>query len=163
MVPSFRTGLGYDIHPLETNRRLVLGGVEIPFEKGLGGHSDADVLTHAIIDALLGAAGKGDMGVYFPDSDPRFRGISSLRLLEDVREMLAGDGFTVSNIDTVVLAQAPRLQKFKDSIRSRLAKTLNVPEEIINIKAKTPEGLDAIGRGEGISAQAVCLLTRPGS
>ncbi len=163
MTPSFRTGLGYDVHPLVSNRRLILGGVEIPFEKGLKGHSDADVLTHAIIDALLGAAGKGDMGIYFPDSDQRFRGVSSLRLLEEVRKMLDKDQFSVSNIDTVVLAQAPRLQPFREKIRSQLALTLKVSEEIINIKAKTPEGLDSIGRGEGISAQAVCLLMHPGS
>ncbi len=156
----FRTGIGYDMHRLEEGRRLILGGVEIPFEKGLVGHSDADVLTHAIIDSLLGAAGKGDMGVYFPDSDARFKGISSMKLLEAVREMLEESRFTVLNIDSVVVAQAPKLMPYMDSMRHEISKIMKIDEERVNVKAKTPEGLDSIGRVEAVSAQAVCTLSR---
>lgn len=155
-----RTGIGYDMHRLEEGRRLILGGVEIPFEKGLAGHSDADVLTHAIIDALLGAAGKGDMGVYFPDSDASFQGISSLKLLDAVRVMLEESRFRVLNIDSVVVAQAPKLRPYMDSMRKNISETMKMDEDRVNIKAKTPEELDSIGRGEAVSAQAVCTLSR---
>lgn len=155
-----RSGIGYDMHRLEEGRRLILGGVEVPFEKGLAGHSDADVLVHAIIDSLLGAMGKGDMGIYFPDSDDRFKGISSLKLLEEVRLTLEKSDFGVQNIDSVIVAQAPKLRPFMEAMRREISKTLNVEEDRINIKAKTPEGMDSIGRGEAVSAQAVCILSR---
>jgi 2-C-methyl-D-erythritol 2,4-cyclodiphosphate synthase len=157
-LSGIRTGIGYDIHPLVEKRPLIIGGVEIPYSKGLAGHSDADVLSHAVADALLGAAGEGDLGRHFPDTDPQYKDISSLRLLEKVRDRLQAAGFVILNIDTIVIAQAPRLTPFMDRIKARIAKTLGLPEEAVNIKAKTAEGLDSIGRGESIAAQAVCML-----
>ena len=159
-LSGIRTGIGYDIHPLVKGRPLIIGGVEIPYPKGLAGHSDADVLIHAVGDALLGAAGEGDLGRHFPDTDPQYKDISSLRLLEKVRDRLQAGGFVILNIDTVVIAQAPRLIPYMDQIRARIAKTIGLPEEAVNIKAKTAEGLDSIGRGESIAAQAVCILLK---
>lgn len=159
-IPRVRAGIGYDIHPLVENRPLIIGGVEIPYPKGLAGHSDADVLCHAVADALLGAAGAGDLGSHFPDTDPKYRGISSLRLLEEVRDLLTSAGYGVLSIDTVVIAQWPKLQPYMARMRSQIAKTIGVDEEVVNIKAKTAEGLDAIGRGEAIAAQAVCLILK---
>ncbi|MBI3609915.1 MAG: 2-C-methyl-D-erythritol 2,4-cyclodiphosphate synthase [Nitrospirae bacterium] len=155
-----RTGIGYDIHPLQEGRPLIIGGVEIPYPKGPAGHSDADVLLHAVADAMLGAAGDGDLGTHFPDTDPQYRGISSLRLLERVRDRLKAGGFVVLHIDTVVIAQAPKLQPYMGRIRTRIAETMNMEEGAVNIKAKTAEGLDSIGRGEAIAAQAVCTIMK---
>jgi len=159
-MPQIRTGIGYDIHPLQTNRPLIIGGVEIPYSKGLVGHSDADVLCHAIADALLGAAGEGDLGRLFPDDDPQYKGISSLHLLEKVCDRLKAGRFSILHVDTVVIAQAPRLMPYLDAMRARIAKTIGVEEGAVNIKAKTAEGLDSIGHGESIAAQAVCTLFR---
>lgn len=159
-LSQIRTGIGYDIHPLVEGRPLIIGGVEIPHPKGLAGHSDADVLIHAVADALLGAAGEGDLGRHFPDTDPQYKDISSLHLLEKVRDRLKAGGFVILNIDTVVIAQAPRLVPYMDRMKARIAKTIGLPEESVNIKAKTAEGLDSIGRGESIAAQAVCMLLK---
>jgi 2-C-methyl-D-erythritol 2,4-cyclodiphosphate synthase len=159
-IPQIRTGIGYDIHPLQNNRPLMIGGVEIPYSKGLAGHSDADVLCHAIADALLGAAGEGDLGRHFPDTEPKYKGISSLLLLEKVCDRLKAGRFVILHIDTVIIAQAPRLMPYLDAMRARIAKTIGVEEGAVNIKAKTAEGLDSIGHGESIAAQAVCTLFR---
>lgn len=153
-----RVGLGYDLHQLVNGRPLVLGGVTIPYEKGLKGHSDADVLTHAICDALLGAAGLMDMGHYYPDSDPAFRGVDSLVLLRDVAAKIRTAGYRIANIDSVVIAQAPKLSSHIDGMRSSLCKVLELEPLQIGVKARSAEGLDAVGRGEAIAAQAVCLL-----
>ena len=153
-----RVGFGYDVHKLVRGRQLVLGGVEIPFEKGLLGHSDADVLTHAICDALLGAAGLGDIGIHFPDTDPKYKGISSLKLLHEVLGMLSENGFTIVNIDTVIFAEAPKLSPFRQAMQTTLAKTLKLASEQLNIKATTTEGLGTIGQGDGIGAMAVVLI-----
>ena len=155
---TMRIGHGYDVHRLAPGRRLVLGGVEIPWEKGLLGHSDADVLTHAVMDALLGAAGLGDIGGLFPDTDPAYEGADSLRLLDTVMERLAGAGFRVGNVDATVLAQRPRLAPYIGQMRERLAARLNLPAGRVNVKATTEEGLGFTGAGEGIAAHAVCLL-----
>ena len=156
-----RIGMGYDVHRLVEDRALVIGGVEIPYEKGLLGHSDADVLLHAIMDALLGAAGLGDIGKHFPDTDPAYEGISSVKLLEKVRELLAEKGFLIENIDATVIAQAPKMRPYMDAMREKIANALEIDEEFVNLKATTEEGLGFTGTGEGISAQAVCLLTSP--
>ena len=153
-----RIGIGYDLHPLVEGRPLVLGGVTIPFSKGLGGHSDADVLTHAISDALLGAAGLGDLGGHFPDSDPAYRGVSSLALLEEVGQKVRQAGFRICNLDSVIVAEAPRLAPHFDSMRVEMAKVLAIEPEQISVKAKRAEGIDAIGRGEAMAAHAVCLV-----
>jgi 2-C-methyl-D-erythritol 2,4-cyclodiphosphate synthase len=152
-----RIGLGYDMHRLVAGRRLILGGVEIPFEKGLLGHSDADVLTHAICDALLGAAGLGDIGCHFPDTDPAWAGIESLKLLDQVREMIRAD-WVIANIDATVMAEAPKINSFREAMVSHLAAVLRLNPVQINIKATTLEGLGAVGRGEGIAAQCIVLL-----
>jgi len=159
-IPQIRTGIGYDIHPFQNNRPLMIGGVEIPYSKGLAGHSDADVLCHAISDALLGAAGEGDLGRHFPDTDPQYKDISSLRLLEKVCDRLKAGRFVVLHVDAVVIAQAPRLMPYLDAMRTKIAKTIGVEDGAVNIKAKTAEGLDSIGRGESIAAQAVCTIYR---
>ncbi len=153
-----RIGHGYDVHRLAAGRRLVLGGVEIPYELGLLGHSDADVLTHALMDALLGAAGLWDIGHAFPDTDPAYEGISSLLLLERVMEMLRGKGYKVSNADVTVLAQRPKLAPYIPEMREKLAEILRVDTGRINVKATTEEGLGFTGAGEGIAAHAVALL-----
>jgi 2-C-methyl-D-erythritol 2,4-cyclodiphosphate synthase len=155
---STRIGIGYDIHPLEPGRKLVLGGVEIPFNRGPAGWSDADVLTHAIIDALLGAAALGDIGRHFPPGDTRYRDISSLALLEKARDKLAAAGWEVVNIDATVMAEKPRLAEHSEAMRGRLSKTLGIDVEQVSIKASTSNGLGIIGRGEGIAACAVAMV-----
>ena len=152
-----RIGMGYDAHRLESGRRLVLGGVEIKHSKGLLGHSDADVLTHAICDALLGAAGLGDIGCHFPDTDPAWADIDSLVLLSKVKEMIGAD-WTIVNLDATVIAQEPKISPFRDKIRSLLADKLAINPSQVNIKATTEEGMGPIGRKEGIAAQCVVLL-----
>jgi 2-C-methyl-D-erythritol 2,4-cyclodiphosphate synthase len=158
MNESRRVGIGYDLHRLVEGRRLVLGGIEIPFEKGLLGHSDSDVLTHAICDALLGAAALGDIGSHFPDTDPRFRGAASLDLLSAVVDLISGRGLTISNVDAIIIAERPKLAPHIQAMRERLADVLGVELNRVSIKAKTNEGLDAVGRGEAMAAQAVALL-----
>ncbi|MCI9119321.1 MAG: 2-C-methyl-D-erythritol 2,4-cyclodiphosphate synthase [Flavonifractor sp.] len=153
-----RIGHGYDVHRLTEGRRLVLGGVEIPFEKGLLGHSDADVLVHAVMDALLGAAGLGDIGGLFPDTDPAFAGISSLTLLDQVMDRLGAAGFRVGNVDATLLAQRPKLAPHIPQMRAKLAAHLGVDPARVNVKATTEEGLGFTGTGEGIAAHSVCLL-----
>lgn len=153
-----RIGMGYDVHRLTEGRKLILGGVEIPYEKGLLGHSDADVLLHAIMDALLGAAALGDIGKHFPDTDPRYSGISSLLLLEHVGELLDEQCFIIENIDATIIAQRPKLRPYIEEMRENIAKVLKLDLDRVNVKATTEEGLGFTGTGEGISSQAVCLL-----
>jgi len=153
-----KIGQGFDAHALVAGRKLVIGGVEIPYEKGLAGHSDADVLIHALCDALLGAAGLGDIGAHFPDSDARYKDISSRKLLVEVRKLLDGRGLRVVNVDATVIAQAPKLAPHIAAMRANLAADLGVAQEAVNIKAKTTERLGFVGRGEGIAAEAVALL-----
>ena len=153
-----RIGQGYDVHRLTPGRKLILGGVEVPFEKGLLGHSDADVLTHAIMDALLGAAGMGDIGRHFPDSDPAYAGADSLRLLAAVMEKLAEAGWQVGNVDATIIAQRPKLADYLPRMRQNLALVMGVLPDQVNVKATTEEGLGFTGSGEGIAAQAVALL-----
>ena len=154
-----RIGIGYDIHRLVEGRKLFIGGVEIPYIKGLLGHSDGDVLLHAICDAFLGALGQGDIGELFPDSDPKYHGISSVELLKEVNALVKKKGFLVGNIDTVVIAEEPILSPFKKPIQKKIAQVLSIREENVNIKAKTNEGLDEIGEGEAIAAYAVAIIT----
>lgn len=156
-----RIGMGYDVHRLVEDRKLILGGVEIPYEKGLLGHSDADVLLHAIMDALLGGAALGDIGKHFPDTDEQYRGISSLKLLEKVGALLEENCFFIENIDATIIAQAPKMRSFIDTMRENIANALGIETAQINVKATTEEGLGFTGSGEGISAQAICLLTSP--
>jgi 2-C-methyl-D-erythritol 2,4-cyclodiphosphate synthase len=153
-----RVGLGFDVHPLVDGRPLVLGGVEVPAERGLGGHSDADVLTHAIADALLGALALGDLGQHFPDSDPRYHGISSLRLLGEVVNRVRSHGGRIVNVDATVVAEGPRLAGWLDAMRTRLADTLGLAVDRVSVKAKRAERLGALGRHEGIAALAVALV-----
>jgi 2-C-methyl-D-erythritol 2,4-cyclodiphosphate synthase len=153
-----RIGLGYDIHRLEPGRKLVLGGETIPFEKGLSGHSDADVLVHAACDALLGATGMGDIGDHFPDTDPRYRDVYSIELLTSVYRRVQKGGLALVNMDATVFAQAPRLSPYKSRMAMRMADSMSVDHRIINIKATTTEGLGAIGKGDGIAAMCVVLL-----
>jgi 2-C-methyl-D-erythritol 2,4-cyclodiphosphate synthase len=153
-----RVGFGFDLHPLVAGRPLVLGGVTVPSEVGLGGHSDADVLSHAVAEALLGALALGDLGRHFPDTDPRWRGISSLLLLGQVLELVRGRGATLVNVDATVLAQAPRLASHLPEMAKRLADVLAIPVERVSVKAKSPEGLGLVGRKEGIAAMAVVSL-----
>lgn len=150
-----RVGLGFDLHPLARNRPLVLGGVTIPSEVGLGGHSDADVLAHAVSEALLGALALGDLGRHFPDTDPRWEGVSSLRLLAEVMELVRGRRGRLVNVDSTVLAQAPRLAPYLDEMAKQLADVLGVAVDTVSVKAKSPEGLGLLGRREGIAAMAV--------
>ena len=154
-----RVGLGYDLHPLVDGRPLILGGVAIPFARGLQGHSDADVLTHAIADALLGAAGLNDLGGHFPDTDPAYRGVNSLLLLEQVGQKVRQAGFQVVNIDSVIVAEAPKLAPHVESMRAALAKALAIEPAQLSVKAKRAEGVDAIGRGDAMAAHAVCLVS----
>ena len=153
-----RIGTGYDVHRLVEGRPLILGGVEIEYDRGLLGHSDADVLLHAICDALLGAAGLCDIGTHFPDTDDRYKGISSIKLLEEVREKLLESGYVVGNVDATVIAQAPKLRPYIQKMRDNVAEALKCSPDMINIKATTEEQLGFTGRGEGISAQAVALI-----
>ncbi len=153
-----RIGVGFDVHRFKTGRRLILGGVEIPFEKELTGHSDADVLAHAVCDAVLGAAGLGDIGTQFPDTDERYVGADSIELLRQVVAMVAERGLTPKNVDTIIIAERPKLAPYTDEIRKRLAGALGLEEEFVNVKATTSEGLGFTGRGEGMAAHAVCTL-----
>jgi 2-C-methyl-D-erythritol 2,4-cyclodiphosphate synthase len=153
-----RVGLGFDLHPLEEGRPLILGGVTVPFERGLGGHSDADVLTHAISEAMLGALALGDLGRVFPDSDQRYKGISSLLLLREVNELVASRGGRISNVDATVIAQAPKLGPWLPEMAKRLAEALGIEPGRMSVKAKSPEGLGLLGRQEGIAAMAVVAL-----
>jgi len=153
-----RVGMGYDVHKLTEGRKLILGGVDIPWEKGLLGHSDADVLIHAVMDALLGAAALGDIGKHFPDTDPAYKGISSIKLLVHVAELLRKQEYAVGNIDATVIAQKPKMAPHIPQMRKNMADALGIPESKINIKATTEEGLGFTGRGEGIASQAICLL-----
>ena len=158
MNVKIRAGIGYDVHPLVTGRRLVLGGIDIPFDKGLSGWSDADALTHAIIDALLGAAALGDIGSHFPPGESQYKDISSLVLLEKVKEKLAANSWRVVNIDATILAESPKLRDFIERIRQQLSQTLGVSTSQVSVKASTSNGLGSIGRGEGIAAYAVALI-----
>jgi 2-C-methyl-D-erythritol 2,4-cyclodiphosphate synthase len=158
MSVSQRTGIGYDIHRLVEGRKLILGGVEIPFEKGLLGHSDSDVLSHAICDALLGAAALGDIGTHFPDTDARWASVSSLDFLAHAVQLITECGYSISNVDSTVFAEQPRLRPHIDSIRESLASVLRIEVDQVSVKAKTNEGLESIGRAEAIAAQAVVLL-----
>ncbi len=155
-----RIGIGYDVHRLAKGRQLVLGGVVVPFDLGLLGHSDADVLVHAVCDAILGAAGLGDLGRHFPDNDPGFKGISSLILLEKCSNMMAEKGFTISNIDAVIIAQEPKLASYNNEMVQNIAGAAVVEPSRVNIKATTTERLGLTGRGEGMAAQAVVLITK---
>jgi len=153
-----RIGMGYDIHRLVTGRRLVLGGVTIPFEKGLLGHSDADVLVHAVCDALLGAAGLGDIGLHFPDTDPKYKDINSLRLLSQTVALVRRKGFHIQNVDTTIFAEAPKLSGFKTAMQHNLSETLEIESHQVNIKAATTEGLGIIGKGDAMAAMCVVLV-----
>lgn len=156
-----RVGTGYDVHRLTEGRDLIMGGVKIPYEKGLLGHSDADVLLHAIMDALLGAAALGDIGKHFPDSDPAYKGISSILLLKKVGELLLEKGYVIENIDATIIAQAPKMRPYIDTMRENIANALEIDLNCVNVKATTEEGLGFTGTGEGISSQAICMLTSP--
>ena len=153
-----RIGYGEDTHRLETGRKLILGGVEIPYEKGLLGYSDADVLLHAIMDALLGAMAMGDIGRRFPDDDPKYKGVSSRLLLENVYEAMRCEGYSLGNIDAVVIAQRPKLAPYMEQMRESIAEILHAPQSAVNIKASTTEGCGPEGRGECMTARAVCIL-----
>jgi 2-C-methyl-D-erythritol 2,4-cyclodiphosphate synthase len=159
---KFRIGQGYDVHRLVAGRKLVLGGEEIPHERGLDGHSDADVLLHALTDAILGAAGLGDLGAHFPPGDPKWKDASSVRLLEIALEKMSERGFSVVNCDLTLIAEAPKLAPYRESIRRRLSAVLGIEASAVGLKATTNEGLGAIGRGEGIAAMAVVLLAGEG-
>ena len=154
-----RIGTGYDVHRLVDGRKLIIGGVDIPFEKGLLGYSDADVLLHAVCDALLGAAGLGDIGRHFSDTDPRFKGISSLKLLAEVARLLGENGFQVNNIDAIIVAERPKMAPHIPVMVNKIAAAVKVRREAVNVKATTTEGLGFAGKGEGIAAYAVCTLT----
>ncbi len=153
-----RIGIGYDVHRLVENRNLVIGGVTINYEKGLLGHSDADVLLHAVMDSLLGAAAKGDIGKHFPDTEEKYKNISSLILLKYVGDLIYDDGYTIANIDAIIIAQKPKMAPYIDEMREKIAHVLNININKINIKATTEEGLGFTGSGDGISAQSICLL-----
>jgi 2-C-methyl-D-erythritol 2,4-cyclodiphosphate synthase len=160
MKPPLRLGHGYDVHRLVKGRPLILGGVEIPFSHGLEGHSDADVISHALGDALLGALGLGDLGRHFPDTDPRLKGISSLRLLERIKALLDQEGYEVGNVDITVVAQEPKLALHIQAMQKTLSGVLGISVQQVNVKATTTEGLGFAGRREGIAAQAVALLVK---
>jgi len=155
-----RVGIGYDVHPLVEGRPLVLGGVTVPFARGLRGHSDADVLVHAIIDALLGAAALRDIGTHFPDTEPQYEGISSIFLLQRVGDMIRARGFGVANIDATIIAEQPRLADHIDEMRHNVSEALGIASERVSVKAKTSSGLGFLGRGEGIAAHAVALIEK---
>lgn len=161
-MTNLRIGQGYDVHRLAEGRELILGGVKIPYERGLDGHSDADVLTHAVMDALLGAAKLGDIGELFPDTDEQYRGISSLKLLRHVHKLLLGNGFAVVNIDATVVAQSPKLAPYKEKMEKNLASALGLAPEFVCVKATTEEHLGFTGDGSGMAAQAVALLEKIG-
>ncbi len=153
-----RVGLGNDVHRLVEDRELVIGGVNIPYEKGLLGHSDADVLLHAVCDALLGAAGLGDIGLHFPDTDPQYKGIYSIELLKLTQKKLVGQGFSIVNIDATIFAEKPKMSPYREEMQKKIAKTLNIFPDCVNIKATTTEGLGMIGEGDGIGAMCVALI-----
>lgn len=155
-----RIGMGYDVHKVVEGRDMIIGGVKLPYEKGLLGHSDADVLLHAIMDALLGAAALGDIGKHFPDTDPAYKGISSIKLLEHVGNLLDENGFVIENIDSTIIAQRPKMRPHIDQMRENIAKSLGIEIERVNVKATTEEGLGFTGSGEGISSQAICLVQK---
>ncbi|HJA81979.1 MAG TPA: 2-C-methyl-D-erythritol 2,4-cyclodiphosphate synthase [Candidatus Mediterraneibacter intestinipullorum] len=155
-----RIGMGYDVHRLTADRKLILGGVEIPYSKGLLGHSDADVLIHAVMDALLGAAAMGDIGKHFPDTDPEYEGISSIRLLEHIGKLLDEKGYVIENIDATIIAQQPKMRPYIDQMRENIAQALNLETDQVNVKATTEEGLGFTGEGEGVSSQAVCAVEK---
>ena len=155
-----RVGMGYDVHKLVEGRKLILGGVEIPYEKGLLGHSDADVMLHAVMDALLGAAALGDIGLHFPDTDPKYKGASSIKLLEHVGRLLEENGYVIENIDATIIAQCPKMRPHIDQMRENMAKALKIDVDQINVKATTEEGLGFTGSGEGISSQAICAIEK---
>lgn len=155
-----RIGLGYDVHKLVENRALILGGVKIPYDKGLLGHSDADVLLHAIMDAMLGALALGDIGKHFPDTDEKYKGISSLKLLEAVYSLIKEKGYSVVNLDSIIVAQKPKMAPYIEEMRKNISHQLNIPIDCISVKATTEEGLGFTGSGEGISSQCVCLLEK---
>jgi 2-C-methyl-D-erythritol 2,4-cyclodiphosphate synthase len=159
-IVMFKIGNGYDVHCLVEGRSLIIGGVNIPYEKGLLGHSDADVLVHAIMDALLGACGERDIGKHFPDTNNLYKGISSLRLLDKVREIIETKGYKIGNIDSIIVAQAPKMAPFIDEMKKNISQTLDISLEDINIKATTTEGLGFAGKGEGIASYSVVLLYR---
>ena len=158
MSDNLRVGIGYDVHALSAGRRLVLGGVEIPFERGLSGWSDADVLTHAVMDALLGAAALGDIGRHFPPGDPQYKDISSLTLLAKVKALLAEKGWQVNNLDATIIAERPKLSEYINDMREKLCQTLGIDMERVSVKASTSDGLGFTGRGEGIATYAVAAL-----
>ncbi len=157
---TIRIGHGFDVHPLVTGRKCVMGGVDIPFEKGLDGHSDADVLLHAICDALLGAAALGDIGQHFPPSDSRYQGIDSRQLLRHVVSLLEAKGYAITNIDSTVMCELPKLSPYTQQMRSNIAQDCQVSIDAVNVKATTTEKLGFTGRGEGIAAEAVCLIQK---
>ena len=157
---EMRIGSGYDVHKLVENRKLILGGIEIPYEKGLLGHSDADVLIHALMDAILGAAALGDIGKHFPDTDPQYKGISSVELLKHVANLIKGEGYSLGNADVTIICQKPKLADYIDDMRKNISEAMGVDKGKISIKATTTEKLGFTGRGEGIAAEAVCLLTK---
>jgi 2-C-methyl-D-erythritol 2,4-cyclodiphosphate synthase len=154
-----RAGIGYDVHRLVCGRKLVLGGIVLPFEKGLLGHSDADVLVHAICDALLGAAGLGDIGIHFPDTDPNYKDISSLKLLAATCEILKNKGYGINSIDSTIFAEKPSISPFRDRMRTEIANAAGIDEELVNVKATTTEGLGIIGKEEGIAAVCIALIS----
>lgn len=154
-----RIGMGYDVHKLVEDRKLILGGIEIPHTLGLLGHSDADVLLHAIMDALLGAAALGDIGKHFPDTDPQYKGISSLKLLEHVGKLLEEKGYVIDNIDATIIAQKPKLRPYIEEMEQNIARTLGISKDQINVKATTEEGLGFTGTEQGIASQAICMLS----
>jgi 2-C-methyl-D-erythritol 2,4-cyclodiphosphate synthase len=153
-----RVGVGYDVHRLVNGHKLILGGIDIPFEKGLMGHSDADALIHAICDALLGAAGLGDIGVHFPDTDPTYKNISSMKILRKTVQMVLDKGFSIVNIDTVIFAETPKMSPYRLAMQTNIATAIKLDPDRINIKATTTEGLGIFGRGEGIGAMCVVLI-----
>lgn len=154
-----RIGMGYDVHKLVENRELILGGVKIPYELGLLGHSDADVLVHAIMDSLLGASALGDIGKHFPDTDPKYKGISSIELLKEVGKLLNDNNFTINNIDSTIIAQRPKMAPHIETMRKNIADALDISVNQINVKATTEEGLGFTGEGLGISSQSICLIS----
>jgi len=153
-----RIGMGYDVHRLVEGRKLVLGGVTIPFEKGLLGHSDADVLVHAVCDALLGAAGLGDIGLHFPDTDSEYKDVASIKILAKTYELISAKGFAIMNLDSTIFADAPKLSPYRDAMQKNISRTIEIEQNRVNIKATTFEGLGMIGKGEGIGAMCVALI-----
>lgn len=160
VMPQFRIGCGYDVHKLGEERKLILCGVEVPYEKGLLGHSDADVALHALMDALLGAAAMGDIGKHFPDTDERFKGADSMQLTLHVKKLLQEEGWQVNNVDVTIIAQRPKLAGYIAKMRANVAKVLDIAESVVNIKATTTEKLGFTGRGEGIAAEAVASIVK---